>query len=220
MSRILCSVSLFVFVATASAQPVTYELDPVKTELLALTSPGGIPGASHPHVIVATKVTGKIVFDAAAPEASSVKLSFPTDGLRNDDPALRKREGMGEMSDGSREAVGNNMRGDDQLDPPKFPTISFESKGFKDLGHGQLEVRGTISIRGVGKDVSLPVNVSVKDDVFTGTGALLIKHSDFKFKAYSAALGAVKNLDEITLKVKLVGRAKAEAKPLDAGAAP
>lgn len=201
--------SLFLFLVLAA--PVTYDLDPAKTELLALTSPGGIPGMSHPHAIVATQVKGKIIYDAEAPAASKVQISFPTDGLKNDDPALRKREGMAEMSDGSRESVAENMRGDDQLSPKLFPTISFESTSIKDLGHGQLQVTGKISIRGVEKEVSLPVNVKVTPTEFTGSGALVVKHSDFKFKAYSAALGAVKNLDEITLKVKLSGKAAAPA---------
>ena len=95
----LVSVSLFLFIAL-SAAPITYELDPAKTELLALTTPAGIPGASHPHAIVATRVTGKIVYDAAAPENSSVTLSFPSVVGRNGcmqvlDPPLSKDERLG-----------------------------------------------------------------------------------------------------------------------------
>lgn len=201
--------SLFLFMVLAA--PVTYELDPQKTELLAITHPGGIPGASHPHTIHATMVSGKIVWDSEAPAASSVTVSFPTGGLVNDDPALRKREGMKELSEGSREAVGNNLREEDQLAPKLFPTIAFDSTAVKDLGYGQLEVKGKLSIRGVEKEIALPVNVAVKDGTFTGEGALIIKHSDFRFRPYSAALGAVKNLDEISLKLKLVGREKAAA---------
>jgi hypothetical protein len=66
-------------------------------------------------------------------------------------------------------------------------------------------------MRGVEKEVKLPVNVSVKDHELIGVGALLIRHTDFRFKPYSAALGAVKNADEISLKVKLVGRESAAA---------
>jgi polyisoprenoid-binding protein YceI len=194
------------------AAPVTYELDPKKTELLALTSPGGFPGAAHPHVIVATRVTGSVVYDAEEPAASTVNVSFPTDGLEADRPALRKREGLGDLSDGSREGINNNMRGDDQLNPRLFPAISFTSTAVKDLGHGLLEVSGKLSIRNVEKEIALPVTVKVKDGELVGQGAVVIKHTDFKFKPYSAVLGAVKNLDEIALKVKLVGRAKDEPK--------
>lgn len=196
------------FLLILLAAPVTYELDPAKTELLAITAPGGLPGAAHPHVIVATKVTGKIVYDAEAPASSTISVSFPTEGLKADEAALRKREGMSEVSEGSRERVNDNLRGDDQLPPKLFPTISFESSAVKDLGHGQLEVRGKLAIRGVEKEISLPVTVKEKDGELVGQGALVVKHSDFKFKPYSAALGAVKNLDEIVLKLKLVGRAR------------
>jgi polyisoprenoid-binding protein YceI len=195
-----------------TAAPVTYELDPRKTELLAITAPGGLPGAGHPHVVAATKVTGKIVYDAEAPEKSSVTVTFPTDGLRADDNALRRREGMSDMSDGTREGVNNNMREDDQLSPELFPSVSFASTAVKGIGNGQLEVKGKLSIRGVEKDITIPVSIRVKGDEFVGTGSLLIRHSDFKFKPYSAALGAVKNLDEIGLKITLVGRAQAQEK--------
>jgi polyisoprenoid-binding protein YceI len=209
------AVSLFLFMVLAA--PVTYDLDPKQTELIALTQPGGLPGAAHPHVIQASKVTGKVVWDSEAPAVSTVSLSFPTDALINDDPALRRREGMKEMSEGSRQAVGNNLREEDQLSPKLFPTISFESTGIKDLGHGQFEVRGKLSIRGVEKEVSLPANVTLKDGELVGQGALIVKHSDFRFKPYSAALGAVKNLDEIALKVRLVGKARSA---FDAGSSP
>jgi polyisoprenoid-binding protein YceI len=132
-----------VFVSSpAWAAPVTYELDPLKTELIALTQAAGLPGVAHPHVISATSVTGAVVFDADAPAGSSVTVSFPTDGLRNDDPELRKREGMDEMSQSSREGAGKNMREEGQLNPKLFPTIAFKSTQVRDLGHGQLEVTG------------------------------------------------------------------------------
>jgi polyisoprenoid-binding protein YceI len=200
------------FLLLVLAAPVTYEVDAKKTELLAVTAPGGLPGTGHAHVIAASKVTGKIVYDAEAPKESTVSVSFPTDGLRADDPALRRREGMPDLSDGSRQGVNNNMREDDQLNPRLFPTVSFVSTSVKDIGHGQLEVTGKLSIRGVEKEITIPVSVKVKGDELIGTGSLLIRHSDFKFKPYSAALGAVKNLDEIGLKITLVGRATREPK--------
>ncbi|MBK7863889.1 MAG: YceI family protein [Archangiaceae bacterium] len=201
----LLSVSLFLLMLLAA--PVSYELDAQKSELIGLTQPGGLPGAAHPHVVRATKVTGKIVYDAESPAGSSVHVSFPTAGLLNDESALRKREGMKDMSDGSREAVGNNMREEDQLSPKLFPTISFDSTSIKGSG-AKLEVTGKLSLRGVEKEISLPVEVTVKDGELLGTGTVVVKHSDFRFKPYSAAFGAVKNLDEITLKVRLVGREK------------
>ena len=192
--------------------PVTYELDASKTELIALLAPGGLPGLAHPHVVVASQVTGSIVWDAESPAGSSVKLTFPTSGLRADDANLRKRESMGELSDKQREEINGNMRDEDQLSPKLFPNISFASTSVKPAADGTLEVKGKLSIRGVEKELTMPVTVKEKDGQFIGTGNAVIRHTDFKFKPYSAALGAVKNQDEITLKVRLVGNRAAEKK--------
>jgi polyisoprenoid-binding protein YceI len=206
------------------AAPVTYELDAKATELLAFTRPEGLKTAAHPHVLQAQQVKGTMVYDDEHPERSSVRVGFPTDWLVNDDSALRQREHLSPMSDSQRASVAANMRGEDQLDPKRFPSIDFESTGVKKLDDGRLEVTGTLGIRGVRKQLTLPVSVSVKDGVLRGEGSTVIKHSDFNFLPYTAALGLIRNADEITLRLLLVGRSKAPPAPdslaRDAGRAP
>ncbi len=194
------------------AAPGTYDLDATKTELVAVLAPAGLPGIGHPHVVVATQVSGSIVYDPEAPQSTTVNVTFPTAGLRADDPALRKREGMGEFSDKQRAGVNENMREEEQLSPKLFPTISFASTSVTKGKDGQLEVKGKLSIRSVEHEITMPVTVKEDGGELTGTGNVVIRHTDFKFKPYSAALGAVKNKDEILLKVKLVGRKAAEKK--------
>jgi polyisoprenoid-binding protein YceI len=195
------------------AAPLTYELDPKATELLAFLSPEGLKSAAHPHVMQAQQLKGSVVYDDERPEASSVRVSFPTDWLVNDDPALRKREGLEPMKDSARAAVAENMRGHDQLDTKAYPTIDFQSTAVRKLDGGRLEVKGLLGIRGVRKEISVPVTVVVKDGVLRGEGAFSIKHSDFNFLPYTAALGLVRNADEIKLRVLLVGKAKAPPVP-------
>lgn len=185
----------------------TYTLDPQRTELLAFLQPVGLKTAAHPHVIQAQQVKGTVVYDDQAPEASTVHVAFPADALVNDEPKLREREHMEPMKDSARAAVGNNLRGEDQLDPKRFPTIEFDSTAVKRLDGSRLEVKGALSIRGVRKEIVLPVSVAVKDGVLRGDGTVVIKHSDFNFLPYSAALGLIKNADEILLKVQLWGTA-------------
>jgi polyisoprenoid-binding protein YceI len=185
----------------------TYLLDPQRTELLAFLQPVGLKTAAHPHVIQAQQVKGTIVYDDEHPEASSVHVAFPTDALVNDEPKLREREHLEPMKASAREAVGVNLRGEHQLDPKRFPTIEFDSTGVKRLDGGRLELKGALGIRGVRKEIVLPVSVSVKDGVLRGDGTVVIKHSDFNFLPYTAALGLIKNADEILLKLQLVGTA-------------
>ena len=189
------------------AAPVSYELDPAKTQLIAITHPGGFKAASHPHVVEATAVKGSLTWDPENVEGSSVKVSFPSDGLKADDPASREREGMGTMGDSAREAVNANLREEDQLDVKRYPTISFESTRVDKVGEGKLAITGLMTIREVKHAYTFGASVSLKDKQLTAEGQFTLYHSDFKIRPYSAALGAVKNQDEITLKVKLVGKA-------------
>jgi polyisoprenoid-binding protein YceI len=195
------------------AAPVTYDLDPKATELLGFLTPEGFKSAAHPHVVQAQQLKGTIVYDDEHVEGSSVRVAFPTDWLVNDDPVLRKREGLEPMKDSARAGVSENMRSEDQLNPKKFPTIDFESSAVRKLDGGKLEVKGLLGIRGVRKEITLPVTVSVKDGVLRGEGALSIKHSDFNFLPYSAALGLIRNADEIKLRLLLVGKAAAPRAP-------
>lgn len=191
------------------AQAVHYPLDAAQTELIALTAPAGLfAGASHPHVIVARRVQGEVVYDPAAPEASSVTLQFPADALENDDPAQRKRLGFTTTpSPEDRKTIAANLRAADQLDVKKYPTASFASKRVRRLDAERLEVSGTLTVRGVPVDLTLPVKVTVKAGVLRGEGSVGVTHAMFGFKPFTAALGTVRNAEEIKLELVLVGRA-------------
>jgi len=201
--------------AAALAAPVTYELDPAKTELLAFTQPSGLfKGASHSHLLEARQVTGKLVYDAEKVGASSVTVSFPVDALVNDDPAMRKREAMTSMlNEADRKSVAASLRGESQLNQKHWPQISFDSTAVTSLGEGKLEVTGRFGVRGAKKELKLPVTFSVKDGVFTGEGSVTFTHRDIGMAPFVAVLGTVRNAEEIRLKVKLVGKAKAAAPP-------
>lgn len=191
------------------AQAIHYPIDAAQTELIALTTPTGLfAGASHPHVIVARRVQGEVVYDPAAPEASSVALRFPADSLENDDPAQRKRFGFAtELSPADRQAVAANLRAEDQLDVKRYPTASFASRRVRRLDAERLEVSGTLTLRGVPVELTLPVRVTVKDGVLRGEGRVGVTHAMFGFKPFTAALGTVRNAEEIELELVLVGRA-------------
>jgi polyisoprenoid-binding protein YceI len=193
----------------ALAGPVTFAIDSGKSELLAFTKPTGIfKGASHSHLIKAEKIAGKIVYDAEAPAASTVTVSFPVSALTVDDPALRKREGMtSNLSENDRKQIDKDMRGEKQLNEKKFGQISFESTRVTAKGAGKLEVTGALGIHGVKKTVTLPIAFSVKDGAFRGEGKLTFNHKDFGLEPFTAVLGTVRNAEPIRLKILLVGTA-------------
>jgi polyisoprenoid-binding protein YceI len=202
MTRVLL---VLVLTATAAlAQPAQFQIDDTQTELVAIVRPGGLFGG-HAHAIKATRVTGTVGYDSTNPQASTVDISFPADGLENDDAALRKKLSLPEFNASDRAAVATNLRGPDQLDVKKHASVRFKTTGATGSGN-TLELEGTLSIRGVDTKVRVPVSFEIKDGVLTGTGRFSITHAMFGFKPYSALLGAVRNAEAIDVKVKVVGR--------------
>jgi polyisoprenoid-binding protein YceI len=200
---------LVVLPALLLSQAERFAVDPEETELIALTSPAGLfGGASHPHVIAAQKVRGEVVTDAAAPERSSVWLEFQAKDLTNDDPVLRRRFHMGSvLSPDDRRTVAANMVAADQLDVKAHPTVSFKSRRVRGLDGEHLEVSGTMTLRGVTAELTLPVKVTVRNGVLRAEGTASITHAMFGFKPYSTALGAIRNDERITLELRIVARA-------------
>jgi polyisoprenoid-binding protein YceI len=66
---------------------------------------------------------------------------------------------------------------------------------------GRIALKGTLSIHGTSRGVT--VLVKVTDDGRRGTGTLDLKTSDFGIGPYSAFLGAVKVKDDVKLHLDL-----------------
>lgn len=184
----------------------TYTLDKKQSELVVKTSKAGFAAAlAHNHVIRATELEGSIGWDPAAPEAASVKVTVQTAALVVDDPAMRKKHGEpSELSAGDRKKITDAMLDSGQLDVRKFPTISFSSTALQKDAKGWL-LSGNLTLHGVTKAVKLPVTIDVKGTALTADGTLRLRTSDYGIKPYSAALGAIKNRDEVELVLHLVG---------------
>jgi polyisoprenoid-binding protein YceI len=91
---------------------------------------------------------GTINLDPAKLENSSVDFSIKADSIDTD---LADRD--------------KHLRSPDFFDVEKFPAITFKSKGIRKSGKDTYAVLGTLTMRGVSKDVTLPVTFlgTVKD---------------------------------------------------------
>lgn len=88
-----------------------------------------------------TDFTGTVVANAAKPEASSVEFSIKSASI-----------------DTANEGRDKHLRSADFFDVEKFPEISFRSSSVKPLGKDLFEVKGTLIMHGVSREVTLPVN--------------------------------------------------------------
>jgi len=184
----------------------TYAIDAKKSVLaVQVFKSGAAAGLAHDHVIHATSMSGSITVDAANRSTAKVELTLPTKSLVNDDPKVRKQYGVvTDISDSDRAAVLEHMQGEGQLDIAKYPTMSFVSTSATPGEGNKLTLNGKLTMHGVTKDISLPIEAVLKGNTIDGKGSVKLNTSDFGIEPYSAFLGAVKNKDGIVLHVHLV----------------
>ncbi|MGW4471731.1 YceI family protein [Nonomuraea sp. NPDC004354] len=168
-----------------SASTGTYTIDPAHSRF----------GFVARHAMV-TKVHGSIpvkeataFLDAGDPAASSVHVVLDVAGIQTGNQ--------------QRDA---HLRTGDFLDAAGHPSITFESTGVKHVGGDSFEVTGRLTIRGVTRQITIPLD-------YTGTavdaqgltrvgfeGSTVINRKDFSI-TYNAVLetGGVMISEKVTL---------------------
>jgi len=133
---IIAFVALLLLPLAASAQPTTWVVDPVHSNV----------GFKVRHFLTPVsgqfeEFSGTIVYDADNPSSSSVEMVVQAESIDTDN---ERRDG--------------HLRSPDFFDVTNHPTLSFKSKKVAAVGDN-LAVTGDLSIRGVTKEVTIPVQV-------------------------------------------------------------
>mgnify|MGYP000998755102 CR=1 FL=1 len=182
MRKILLAAMLAGVTGAAFAAPVTYNLDPTHTNVLAQWSHFGY---SHPFANFGD-VEGTLVYDADNVAASSVQVTLPLSGLE----AFSSK-------------FNDHLRSADFFDAAKYPTATFKSTRVEAAGEGRLKVTGDLTIKDQTKPVVLDVTLNKAADHpmmkvpaigFDATTTIL--RSDFGVGAYAPNVG-----DEVTLRI-------------------
>jgi polyisoprenoid-binding protein YceI len=157
--------------------------------------------AGHEHEVLAPHFSGEIVADADELSRSSVSLTFESGGL-----AVSEK---GEPS-GDAPKVQAKMLGPDVLDAVRFPSIAFRStavKGKKTASGGyELSVEGQLTLHGLTKPLTVPVQVELAGETLTASGRLVLRHTTYGMSPVSVA-GVVKVKDELGIDFKFVAHA-------------
>ena len=156
----------------------------------------GLFGAlAHDHSIEAQKVMGCALIDSNDVAHSSVKLEFPTAGIRVIDPKENEKD---------RAEVQKTME-TEVLHVSEYPRVTFESTGIEPDGAlNRMRLRGNLTIRGK----TLPVIISVmvtrlSDGTYRVDGEYKFKQSSFLIKPIQLAGGTVKVKDELETQFEL-----------------
>ena len=181
------------------AGPVSYTIDSGKSFLAVRTYKEGIGSAvAHNHAIRAKKTTGTITWgEGGAGCAFDVTVDVPS--MAVDADADRKRLGLeGSVSADQRAEIQGNMLAAGQLNAAAHKSMRFQAS---DCTEGS--VRGTLTIVGKGVSKKVPLKVTTEGDALRARGKLELKHTEFGIEPYSAAFGAIRNGDRLTMTIDL-----------------
>ena len=134
------------------------KLVPAQSEIGFVSKQMGVPVEGR-----FKKFDAQVAFDPAKPATSKVAFTVDTGsatlGVKETDAELPK-------------PVWFNV--------PKFPQATFQSSAIKALGAGKFEVTGKLSIKGLARDVVVPVTLVQNGATTMATGALPLKRLAFK----------------------------------------
>lgn len=182
MRKTLLAFALFAFSGAALADPVTYEIDPQHTMVLASWNHFGF---SNPSINFG-EAKGTIVYDADDVAASSVEVVLPISGIS----ALADQ-------------FFDHLTSGDWFNAAEHPEATFTSTSVESAGEGKLKVAGDLTVKGVTKPVVLDVTLNgVGEHPMTKRPAIgfdataTVLRSDFGLGNYAPAVG-----DEVTLRI-------------------
>ena len=137
------------------------------------------------------KFSAQIALDPKNPQAGSVAFLIDTGSARF---------GSAELDAEVPKATWLNV--------PQFPQASFQSSAIKSSAPGRFEVAGKLSIKGVVRDLVVPVQVTQTGATSTASGAFVIKRLEFKVgEADWADTSMLANDIQVRFKLVLTGLA-------------
>ena len=182
LKRLVLASTLSLAAATAFAAPVSYDIDPNHTNVLASWSHFGF---SNPTINFG-QADGTLVYDAENVGASSVEVTLPLTGLS----ALA-------------ENFYDHLTSADWFDAAKFPDARFKSTAVESAGEGRLKVTGDLTIKGITRPVVLDVTLNRAGkhpnggrDAIGFDATATIKRSDFGLGKYGPNVS-----DEVRLRI-------------------
>ncbi len=179
--------SLFFLGLSPTALAETYRFDDQQSQIEFKI--GFIAGTAHGKF---KTFEGRLDFQPENPEASQVQLKIQVDSV---DTGSEKRD--------------RHLQQDDFFDSARYPTITFESKGFRKRGD-QYVVSGPLTIHGVTRNITLQVKLERAQDLWTVDGKALTFTSDYELNrtdfGVNGGTGTVDENVKIQLRIKALER--------------
>ena len=145
-------------IATATA---AQKLVPAQSEVAFVSKQMGVPVNGRFE-----RFDGTINVDPARPESGSV--AFTVD--------------LASASIGTPDTV-TELKKPEWFDVAKSPTATFQSTSIRSAGPGKIDVAGKLTIKGVTREIHVPMTLAAQGATLKATGEFTIKRLDYKIGA-------------------------------------
>ncbi len=199
MKALLVTAAALCAAALASAAPIEFDFkDPKGVNNVVFKTDAPLESING----TATAISGKITFDPENPQTVAGKIVVEAASLHLGNPMQQE-----------------HLHGNGWLDVAKFPEITFESEGAKNVKtHDNVttaDIAGKMTIKGTTQSISVPVKLTyLKDKLQARTGKpgdLLVLRATFAVKRSDFGINSGKMqdkvADDIELSLSLAGAA-------------
>jgi polyisoprenoid-binding protein YceI len=185
--------------AALPAGETAYLVDSARSSVTIHVGRAGLLSfAGHTHIVMAPDLEGRITAVPDDLPQSMVALSFPAGRLT----VVERGEPAGDAP-----KVQEAMLGPKVLDAARFPAITFHSSAVSGTASGpgayRLVVRGSLTLRGVTRPITLPLAVEVGASGLKATGRMILRQTDYGIEPVSVA-GVVKVKNELAIDFSIV----------------
>lgn len=176
-----------------------YVIDLAQSQVTATLTQEGFIARRYPtHRVEVRNFSGRIEVSEKDETRVEVEVEAETKSLTNVDQA---------MSDFERNEF-HGILNNTVLESDKHPKIKFVSTSINDLRKSgearDFTLNGDLTLRGVTKRVSFPVNVVMTEERLRATGEAKLKQTDFGITPYSGKLGMIKIGDEVKVSFSIM----------------
>lgn len=187
--------------AAEAQQTFVYRLDAARSKFVIRAYAGGVLWfKGHDHLVAARDFTGEARLTPGSVSPASLDISVRAASLAETRDVFTPQQ---------KKIIDTELR-DLVLEPDKYPEITFKSTDVSVEPRGgdlfALKLGGDLTLRGVTRRVTIPVEVTLRGNELRARGEFTVKRGDFKVPATSAFHGTVRVRDRLKVSFDIVAR--------------
>ncbi len=167
---------------------------------------GTLARLGHNHVISSAGVTGTVWFGESLAEGL-VRIVIPTSSLSVDEPDERAVAGdafVDPVPEDARTATRDNMLSEALLDADNFAFIRVSCGDLVEATESTIDC--DVELAGTRVRLALPISVEVEPTRISARGSVTVTHEQLGLTPFSAAGGAIRVADAMTLSYDIVAQ--------------